>query len=240
MLLYVLDQVGVFAFSSYGAYRALQARMDLFGAFVCGGVVAMGGGTVREVVLHGTPIYLRDYMYVVSVVLGAAFATGFHGRFHAMDRYLRVLDGIGLATFALTGASRAADEGFGLGGMMLCAVLTGVGGGVICDLLTRRRLQLFHGDFYAVPALVMAVLAWIFKDHLTSPVIAMSLIALVFTLQMSALRLGWTLWCPLPPAADAEADTVRMSRASLLGGGWNDETVVLPRVRSRRRLRLRR
>lgn len=55
LLSYVLDLIGVFAFGSYGAFRALQARMNVFGVFVCAGMVAMGGGTVRELILHGTP-----------------------------------------------------------------------------------------------------------------------------------------------------------------------------------------
>ena len=102
----------------------------------------MGGGTVREVVLHGTPAYLLDYTYVLVVGLATAFATVLFRRFNVVDRYLAVLDSLGLATFALLGASRAAEEGRGLSGMILCAALTAVGGGVICDVMTGKPPQL--------------------------------------------------------------------------------------------------
>jgi uncharacterized membrane protein YeiH len=224
-----MDLVGVFTFSAYGAYRALQARMDTLGAFVCGGLVALGGGTIREMVLHGTPRYLRDYRYALMVVLATGFAILLYRRFDVVDRYLLLLDGVGLATFALFGASRAAEEGFGVGAMMLCAALTAAGGGVICDLMTGRRPQLFYSGFYAVPALLMAILARLFRVHLANPVVAVGLIAVVFAVHLGALRLRWKLWRPVPPIVDlGEMETVRMSRSQLIPPvkhSWNDETV---------------
>src|SRR4030095_12769133 len=125
--------------------------MDLFGTFVCASLTALGGGTVREIVLHGRPGYFIDYVYVLVVAIGVALVIALYSYFAATSRWLLVLDAVGLATFAFIGANRAAQAGYGLGAMMFCAALTAVGGGVLSDLMSGRAPQLFYGDFYAVP-----------------------------------------------------------------------------------------
>ncbi|WP_249998561.1 trimeric intracellular cation channel family protein [Actinoplanes sp. M2I2] len=218
----MLDLVGVFAFATYGASRALQARMNIFGVFVfvCAGLVAMGGGTVREIILRGTPIYLVDYWYVLVVVLAVITAILSLRLSVLMERGLLVLDAIGLGAFALFGAMRAAEHGFGLGGMMLCGALTAVGGGVLCDLVVGRPPDLFHGDLAAVPALVTAVLAWLLRDHLGEPAVVLALVGAAVAIRLITLLRGWTLWVPARGG----------DRPSSYDPWWNRTTVVLPVV----------
>ena len=217
MYLYVLDLLGVFAFAAFGTHRALQVKMDVLGLFVCAAMTALGGGTVRAVVLGQTPSFFEDYNYIAVVVAGLLFAVILNHGFARLNPYLQVLDGIGLATFALVGASRAAAAGWGLGPMTLCALLTAAGGGVICDLLTGRRPQIFYGEFYAAPACAMGLLAWLARDHLADSHICLLLLAAVFTMHMLGVLCKWTVWRPhqTNPAADREEDTVRLSRAEL-------------------------
>lgn len=196
MLSYGLDLLGVAAFASYGAYRAMQVRMNLFGVFVCAGVVSMGGGTVREVILHGTPRYLLDYWYVAVVGLAVAGTVAAFRHFDRINAVLEVLDAVGLGAFALFGAMRAADAGLGLGGMMLGGVLTAVGGGVICDLLTGRSPQLFFTDLSVVPVLLTTVAAWLLRDHLDHPAPVSVLVASAAAIRLLTLRQGWELWRP--------------------------------------------
>lgn len=193
---YALDQVGVLAFACYGAFHALQARMNVVGVFVCAGLVAVGGGTVREVILHGTPAYLLDYSYVLVVVLAAGASVVMYRVFHRVNRYLVVLDAIGLGAFALFGAMRAAEAGFGLGAMMLCGVLTAVGGGVICDLFVGRPPQVLHGDTAIVPAVLTVCLARLLRDHLAEPVVVIALVSFAVAVRLIILRQGWKLWTP--------------------------------------------
>jgi uncharacterized membrane protein YeiH len=114
VLSYVLDLTGLFAFGAYGALRALRARMNIFGVFVCAALVAMGGGAVRETILRGTPAYLVDYRYALLVALATFSSVMLLRRFRRAERGLGVLDAIGLGAFALFGAERAAHAGFGL------------------------------------------------------------------------------------------------------------------------------
>jgi uncharacterized membrane protein YeiH len=196
MLSYSLDLLGVAAFASYGAYRAMQVRMNLFGVFVCAGVVSMGGGTVREVILHGTPRYLLDYWYVAVVGLAVAATVAAFRHFDRINVVLEILDAVGLGAFALFGAIRAAEAGLGLGGMMLGGALTAVGGGVLCDLLTGRSPQLFFADLSVVPVLLTTVAAWLLRGHLDHPGAVSGLVASAAAIRLLTLRQGWELWRP--------------------------------------------
>lgn len=214
MLLYALDLIGTFAFATYGSHRALQRHLDVLGVFVCAGLTATGGGTIREAIMHGGPAYLRDYTYVLCVVLGATVALAVHRNFHRLTSGMLVLDGVGLAAFALIGAARAHQAGYGLVAMTLCAVLTAVGGGILCDLVIRRKPSVLHGDFALVPACLMAVLAYLWRDRLGQQSVVLGLVAAVFAVHMIGLRLSWRVWRPVPePARPAwDLPTVPLQR----------------------------
>jgi uncharacterized membrane protein YeiH len=233
VILYILDMVGVFAFSAYGAHRARQAGMDYLGVFVCAALTALGGGTVRAVVLQQSPGFFTDYLYIAFVVLGAGFSILAGLSFDRLDPPLKVLDAIGLATFALAGAVKAAEAGWGLGPMILCALLTGAGGGVLCDLLTGRRPELFYGEFYAPPACLMGLLAWLARDHLANAGVCILLVAAVFAVRVLAILLRWYVRRPRPATAvhaGWQYDTVHLSRASLFPEALDHEqTLRLPR-----------
>ena len=226
MTLYVLDMIGVFAFAAYGAHRAQQAHMDVLGIFVCAALTALGGGTIRAVVLQQPPTY---FTYIAFAAAGALFAVAAARCFHRLDPPLQILDALGLATFALSGASQAAAAGWGLGPMLLCAVLTGAGGGVLCDLMTGHRPQLFYGEFYAPPTLLMGLLAWLLRDRLDSATTCTTLVAAVFAIRMLALSLGWTVTRPRPltPAPTWHHDTVQLAQ---LTGVADDDTIQFSRI----------
>ncbi|MFG1605375.1 trimeric intracellular cation channel family protein [Actinoplanes sp. NPDC049265] len=233
MLSYILDLVGVFAFGSYGAYRALQARMNLFGVVVCAGVVAMGGGTVRELILHGTPVYLVDYSYVGVVLLAATLAVVFFRRFDRLESGLVVLDAVGLGAFALFGAMRAADAGFGLGGMLVGGTLTAVGGGVLSDLLVGERPKLFHGDPAIVPTVLTVVGAWLLGEHRASPVVVVLLVAGAALIRVISVRQGWRVWTPHGrPEVRPSPGAARLSHAIEFPPDdpiWHEKTMRLER-----------
>ena len=186
----LLDLVGIFAFSLSGALLAVRKRFDLLGVIVLGCVTAVGGGSIRDT-LTGTvpPVYLRDETYLWVAILGAVIGFVFGPRLEKFDRTLSIFDTAGLALFAVSGALGGIKLGFGPLGVIFVGALSGVGGGVIRDLLAGevpqvlyRRDQLYataagagalavyllHGllpDFTAqlVGALIVAALRWLSK-----------------------------------------------------------------------------
>jgi len=196
MELRILDLIGVFAFASYGSFKALERRLDLFGVFVSAALTALGGGAIREIILNSHPIFLHDYTYIMVVALGVLFTVGVYRHFHKINKYMLILDAIGLTTFAFIGANRAAQAGLGLGAMVLFAVLTAAGGGVLSDIIIGRPPQLFYGDFYAVPAMLMALLYHELRPYLGQPLVVTALLSGVLFVRLGALYFQWAMWRP--------------------------------------------
>jgi len=150
-----LDLVGIYAFSLSGALLAVRKRFDLLGVIVLGCVTAVGGGSIRDT-LTGTvpPVYLRDETYLWIAMLGAVTGFVLGPRLERFDRPLSFFDTMGLALFAVSGALGGITLGFGPLGVVFVGALSGVGGGVIRDLLANEVPQvLYRSDqLYATAA----------------------------------------------------------------------------------------
>lgn len=126
--LYLLDLLGVLAFSLSGALLGVRKRFDLFGVLVLGCVTAVGGGAVRDSLTGQTlPVFLRDETYLWFALLGSALSFGFGERLARFERTLSVFDSLGLALFAASGALSAIQIGLGPLGVVFAGMLSGVG-----------------------------------------------------------------------------------------------------------------
>ncbi len=162
-LIDVLVWLGTLTFAITGALVAVRKRFDLVGVVVLGAVTAIGGGSVRDLmagVIPPTP--LTDPAMLWGIVI-AAVAVFFLHRFIAEGTVYYFLDTIGLAVFATLGAERALDLGFGFWGTVFAGVLSGVGGGVIRDVLSGEVPGILYraGDFYASAAASGAAVAFL-------------------------------------------------------------------------------
>ena len=158
MYLYVFDLIGVAVFAISGALAAGRRRLDLIGVIVAAAVTAIGGGTIRDVLLDRSPIFwLTDGRYVL-VILVASLATVLYARWvRVPGATLEVADALGLALFCVTGAQVA--ERAGMPGMscVLLGAVTGAAGGVIRDVLLAQVPQVLRpGSLYATAAIAGA------------------------------------------------------------------------------------
>jgi uncharacterized membrane protein YeiH len=198
--LLVLDLVGTFAFALNGALTALRAtRLDIVGVVTLGMITALGGGTIRDVFLDSLPpATFLDWRYLAVAAAGGliAFLTG-----HRLDRLtgpIDLLDAAGLSLFAVTGALKALDLGFGPAQAVIVGALTAVGGGTLRDVLIRQVPSVLSSGLYAIPALVGAG-AVVAADLLGArgPVPAVGAAAVCFAIRMLGLHFG--VDAPLPP-----------------------------------------
>jgi uncharacterized membrane protein YeiH len=189
VLLTVLDIIGTFAFAIFGANKALEKKFDLFGIFICAMATALGGGTVREMMLGNQPVFLHNYVYVYTVVLGVAFAITIRRVFLKVKTIMLVIDAVGLSTFAIIGAQRADVYGLGIGAMISFAVLTAAGGGVISDILTQRKPLIFYRDFYATPAIIGGIGYYLLRPYMLTPPTVYALIGIVLVLRLTKIYL---------------------------------------------------
>lgn len=195
-LLYILDLLGVAAFATVGAYAALQHKYDIIGIIACALITALGGGTIRALLLQHQPVYFHDSMYLVIVVFGIIFAIVFYRYLPKWQTAVLVVDAIGLATFALIGAQLATSEGLAPAVVILLAVVTAVGGGLLRDIAMRLKPQIFFRDFYATPALILGVLYSMFPELQNNPGFIYGLVIMTFTIRMAALRYSVEMWKP--------------------------------------------
>jgi uncharacterized membrane protein YeiH len=143
--MYYLDLLGILAFAITGAYKAKQAKLNIFGVILLGVITAIGGGTIRDLIIGRTPLfYLQDPNYLL-VSIFAGFMIYFIPNFFKKGySYFRLIDSIGLAAFVIIGASVTYNHLFAntIGystisflGCTLLGTLTGCGGGIIRDAI---------------------------------------------------------------------------------------------------------
>jgi uncharacterized membrane protein YeiH len=195
-LLYAFDLIGTFAFAAYGAYLAARHEFDLFGIFTYACVSAFAGGTIRCLLLNQLPIYFTDSWYFLMIFLGIGFAILLFKHFSKIQKLMLSIDALGLVTFAFLGATAALQTNLGLIGVLIFSVLSAVGGGVCCDLLVRDIPRIFYRDFYATTALIVGIVCFFLKDHLTQPFVVDFILFSCFCLRLLAIKYRFTLWKP--------------------------------------------
>ncbi|MGA1333199.1 MAG: trimeric intracellular cation channel family protein [Ilumatobacteraceae bacterium] len=159
--LLVVSVVGTIAFALSGVMAAAEAEMDWLGAVVLAAVAAIGGGTVRDVLLGETPVFwVEDEWPLIAALVTAAVAIlALRIRPSADPRRSTLYvasDAVGLGAFVVVGTSVALDAGASYFVAAVMGVITGVGGGVLRDVLARRTPIVLVGEIYAVAGLLGA------------------------------------------------------------------------------------
>lgn len=192
----VLDLIGTFAFASYGSYFAIKKDFDLFGIFVCAFLTAVGGGTIRELILGHVPFYFFDSRYIFIIVFSILFTIVIFKHFHKINSFMLFLDSIGLVAFAFIGANKAVSADLGLFGVLFFATITSVGGGIIRDMVMNETPEIMHSDFYATVAIIMGFLYWAGKDLANNFLWLNVLLAVCLIMRLYAISRKINLWKP--------------------------------------------
>ena len=155
MLLYVLDLIGVAVFAVSGALAAGRRGLDLLGVIVLGAVTAVGGGTIRDVLLSRHPIFwLADATYLTVIILSALVTVAYTKWRPPPHAALLVADALGLALFSIVGAQVAESMSLPMASGVLLGTVTGTAGGAVRDVLTAEiPLILRRGNLYASAAI---------------------------------------------------------------------------------------
>lgn len=196
--LLVLELVGTFVFALSGATAGVKYRLDLFGVLVLSFATATAGGITRDLLIGAVPpAALRDWRYLGVSVLAGLVVFSWSPRPERQQRLHNLVltfDAAGLALFAVSGTQKAL--GYGLNPVMaaLLGMLTGIGGGMMRDLLVSDIPAVLHSDLYAVAALAGSVVV-VVGHALNAPAGASAVAgaACCFGIRLIALRRGWRL-----------------------------------------------
>ncbi len=170
---YLLEMVGVAAAAFSGATTGIKRGMDYFGVCILGITAACGGGLIRDVILGRLPpVMFRDGRYalcaiivaIIAIILASKRVKALESR--GFERVMLVADSIGLGVFTVIGVQAAISEGYGenLFFSSFLGVMTGVGGGSLCDVLTGHTPSIFVKHIYATASVVGAVICALLRD----------------------------------------------------------------------------
>jgi len=192
-LLLVLELVGIFVFALSGGLVAVRKHLDIFGVIVLAGSTGLGGGFLRDVLIDATPpTALADWRYLLVPVVAGLTTFVFYPAVGRMEPTVNILDAAGLGLFCVTGALKALEYGLGPVPAALMGMVTGIGGGMVRDLLAGRVPVVFSSELYATPALAGAAWAVLAQEQgWTVWVVALPGVGLCFGLRVLAIVRNW-------------------------------------------------
>jgi len=194
----ILDFIGTLAFAISGTRLAAAKHFDLFGAYVVGLTTAIGGGTIRDILLDKSPFWMTDYFYLVCSGIALVWVIIFRKVLVRQDNTWFLFDTIGLALFTVVGIERTLDAHFPMWCAIMMGGMTGAAGGVLRDVLINEVPLIFRKEIYASACfsggIVFALCDVIGLDHTLcaiiggATVIAMRILAVKFHLSLPTLK----------------------------------------------------
>lgn len=202
-LLVALDLIGTFVFALSGAAEGVKHRLDLFGVLVLSFAAATAGGLMRDVLIGSIPpAALSDVRYILVAISAGLLMFLAPKIVERLRRTVLLFDAAGLALFVITGTYKALAFSLNPIAACLLGVLTGIGGGIVRDLLVREIPTVLHREIYAVAGLAGALVVVLgYYWHL--PPVLVSIIAgiLCFGLRLISIRRNWQL--PIAKSSDS-------------------------------------
>lgn len=157
----ICDYLGTFAFAISGIRLASAKKFDWFGAYVVGIVTAVGGGTVRDLLLNATPFWMEQPSYLIISGLALLFVIGFRKYVVHLNNTFFIFDAIGLGLFVVVGVAKTLDFGFPVWVAIVMGTITGSFGGMIRDILINEEPLIFRKDIYALACVFGGIVYWI-------------------------------------------------------------------------------
>lgn len=193
-LSFVIDLLGTIAFSISGVLTAFKKRMDVFGIFIIAFVTALGGGTLRDILIQAPITWMRDLTFVYVIAASSIFALIFRKKLGYLRKSLFLFDTIGIALYTVVGVEKglAADLP-----ALICIALgtmTACFGGVIRDILCNEIPIIFRKEIYAT-ACVLGGSAYfiLLKTSLSADMVVIISGAIVITVRLLAVYFKWSL-----------------------------------------------
>jgi uncharacterized membrane protein YeiH len=157
----IIEFLGTFAFAISGIRHAAAKNFDWFGGFVCGVAVAIGGGTIRDVMLGVVPFWMTNPFYLICTALAQVFVIALARSLKKLDNAWFVFDTLGLALFTIAGLQKTLDCGHPFWVAIIMGCITGSAGGVIRDILLNKEPVIFRKEIYAMASIGGGILYWL-------------------------------------------------------------------------------
>ena len=193
----VFEVVGAVAFAASGAVVAIRKEFDLFGVLILAVITSIGGGLLRDMIIGNVPpLAFRDSTYILISLVSAAAVCCFYSYIHRLRHLLQICDALGLGAFTATSAAMAMTMGWNtLLVVVTLGTVTGVGGGVLRDVLARQIPMVFQKEVYALAAVSGA--AALYFSHSFFPGSAPLYISFIITVSIRLVCLYKNIHLPI-------------------------------------------
>ncbi|MGK0443123.1 MAG: putative membrane protein YeiH [Bermanella sp.] len=187
--------IAITAEAMTGALAAGRRNMDLFGVSLIAFLTALGGGTVRDILLGNFPVNWTQHPQYIYLTIGAGLFTIVIAKFvHKLQQLFLVLDAIGLVAFTLIGCNVAQSLGYESPIVIMAGIITGIFGGILRDVLCNRPPEVLHRELYASVALIVALIYLQLQTlDISEDITLLAAFSVGLLLRMCALRWHWQL-----------------------------------------------
>ena len=193
--IYAIDLIGTLVFAISGVLAGIHKKFDLVGAFILGLVTAVGGGTLRDIMIGSTPVgWMTDLNYLYAILAALPISYFFKDRILKLRRSMFLFDTIGIGLFTILGLQKTLNVGLAPEIALLMGAVSATFGGVIRDVLSTQIPLIFRKEIYAsacfAGGLVFLGLEYFFSSYILNMIISMFVVMVVRYL---AVRFHWSL-----------------------------------------------
>ena len=194
-MFYLLDIIGTMAFAMSGALTAMNKKLDPFGIFIIAFVTAVGGGTLRDIMIGRTPVgWMRDLNYVYVIAIGFILAILFRKKFYKLRTSLFLFDTVGLGVFTLIGLEKGISVGLHPVICIALGTMTACFGGVIRDILCTEIPVIFRREIYATICILGGIVFFLLRKlDLNNDVLYLTTSLFIISVRLMAVKFKWYL-----------------------------------------------
>ncbi|KUF38274.1 trimeric intracellular cation channel family protein [Myroides marinus] len=192
---YILDLLGTLAFAISGALAGRERRLDLFGMTILAFATAIGGGTIRDMMIGWTPVmWLTNLSYFYVTLLGVVMAIVFYKKFNFLRYSLFLFDTIGIAVFTLIGIEKGMKVGLHPVICVTLGTITACFGGVIRDILANKIPLIFKQEIYATACILGGLVYYLLNYfELSKDILYIGTAGIIILIRVLAVKYKWSL-----------------------------------------------
>lgn len=191
----LLDVIGTLVFAISGALTAMYKKLDLFGVYCIAFVTALGGGTLRDVLIGRTPVgWMLDNQYIIIITIGFLLSLLFNRYLERLRVSMFLFDTIGLGVFTLIGLEKGLEFRLSPIVCVILGTITATFGGVIRDILCNEIPVLFRKEIYATLCIVGGIVFFMLKElKIAEDIISIIVASFIIGIRLVAYRFNWSL-----------------------------------------------
>ena len=191
----LIDMFGTAAFSISGVFAAMERRLDIFGILVIAFVTAIGGGTIRDVMIGDFPVtWMRSANYSIVIFISAGIAILFNKLDKDYGRILLLFDSIGLGFFTIVGIRKGIQFDFSIGLCIAVGTITACFGGLVRDIILNQIPHILHKEIYATACIFGGTIYFILlRTNLNQTALDLICVSMVVIIRLLAVKYKWSL-----------------------------------------------